>query len=359
MLKQFQKYLLPILWPFSWIYGGIMCLRTYFYEMGWFKRSATPVFSVGVGNITVGGTGKTPFVEFLIQGMFKQRSIATLSRGYGRKTKGFRVVQEGETAETVGDEPWQIYQKFKSHIHCYVGENRVDAVQQIVKVNPRIQTILLDDAFQHQAIQLDYSIVLCDYHQPFYKDYPFPAGRLREGRSAVQRAHVVVVTKCPSSISQEEQQQMMHQIQRYAKREIPVYFTSIVYREPVSIHVSSSKEIHHWLLVTGIANPRPLNTYLRSQNNLWNHLEFSDHEPFEEAHCKRIIEEYQKANHHHLGVLLTEKDYYRLSEANLLALSSIPLYYIPIRFYFISKEEEFYKSMDKAYQKKRELLNNA
>ncbi|WP_332367845.1 tetraacyldisaccharide 4'-kinase [Spirosoma telluris] len=190
-----------LLLPLSGLYGLVLDVRNWLYDSYLLKSIRPSVYSIGVGNLTVGGTGKTPMIEFLIKRYAflvtnRLAETATLSRGYGRLTRGFRNANDTDTAETIGDEPLQLYRKFGTHVRVCVGERRADAIQKIQEIHPETKRILLDDAFQHRAVRPHLNILLMDYNRPFYDDYPFPAGRLRERRKGANRADVVVVTKC-------------------------------------------------------------------------------------------------------------------------------------------------------------------
>ena len=264
--KHFIKGVLTvILYPFSVLYGSIISIILFLYEKGIYTQSATPIFSIGIGNITVGGTGKTPHVEFLISKFRERYRIATLSRGYGRKTKGFLAVNNKLGPNEVGDEPWQFFLKFGSAIKVNVGEKRVEASQQIHTLFPEVDLLLMDDVFQHHAVRADFSILLCDYTNPFFNDFPFPAGRLREFRSGAKRADVIIVSKCPAFLSATEQKDFRTSLHKYAP-EVAVFFSTFIYGSYTPVFQSSISIIPtQWLLVTGIANPKPLQKHLQEQ----------------------------------------------------------------------------------------------
>jgi tetraacyldisaccharide 4'-kinase len=190
-----------LLLPVAWLYEGITRLRNWLYDKGYKKSTSFPLPVISVGNLTVGGTGKTPHVEYLVRLLKDQRQLVTLSRGYGRQTKGFLIADEQANAATIGDEPMQFYQKFGHQIKVAVGEKRVPAIEQILRLYPKTEIILLDDAFQHRAVRPCFSILLSDYHRPFYTDFVLPAGRLRESRKGAGRADAVIFSKCPQNLS--------------------------------------------------------------------------------------------------------------------------------------------------------------
>lgn len=341
-----QKTLFYFLYPFSLLYGYILKTRAFLYKKGIFKVQSTSIFSIGIGNITVGGTGKTPHIEYFINEYGAYLKIATLSRGYGRKTKGFLTIDSSMSPEKAGDEPWQFFLKFGKQISVHVGEKRAPAAHQIHRLYPKTDLILMDDVFQHQAVKPDFSILLCDYTRPFFKDFPFPAGRLREFRSGAQRADSIIVSKCPSLITEEERAFFVHQLTRYAK-DVPVAFSAVTYGETVPIFKTALKPTS-WLLVTGIARPQPLIDHLTSQNALLGHMQYPDHHDFSEAQSMDVMNAYLKLKNPNAGVLITEKDYARLSSATKELWKGLPLFYIPISVKFIEGEELLLQNIKRA-----------
>ena len=326
-----------IFYPLVIIYSTVVEIRLFFYKIGLFKISSTPIFSIGIGNITVGGTGKTPHVEYFIRKYTETHKIATLSRGYGRKTKGFLAVDASMSSEKVGDEPWQFFLKFGQQIKVNVGEKRVLAAQKIHRLYPQINLLLMDDVFQHLAVKADFSILLCDYTRPFFQDFPFPAGKLRELRKGAQRADSIIVSKCPVGITKEERTFYTHEIERYAKN-IPIAFSMFTYGEVIPVFNISLKPTK-WLLITGIARPKPLLDHLKSQNALLKHIQYPDHHDFSAAESLDVLQAYQKIGDLQAGVLITEKDYARLNPLTKELWKELPLFYIPIQVEFIEGEE--------------------
>ena len=243
------------------------------------KQRVTPaVQTICVGNLTVGGTGKTPMIEFLIErsiaaGLTSPYQTVTLSRGYGRQTRGCRVANAADTAATIGDEPLQLFRKYGHRVRVTVGERRADAIRLIETRYPDVELILLDDAFQHRAVQAHVTLLLSDYNRPFYRDFPLPAGRLRETRYGAARADAVVVTKCPADLPVADQQRISHEIRRYARPDGPVFFATLRYNPPVAFAPAPN---HHGpartvpdrvVLVSGLAN-RPLVDQQRSRQQV-------------------------------------------------------------------------------------------
>lgn len=342
-----MKFVLVIVfYPLVAIYGCFVEIRLLLYKIGLFKVSKTPIFSIGVGNITVGGTGKTPHVEYLIRKYKATHQLATLSRGYGRKTKGFLAVDSSMNAEKVGDEPWQFFMKFSQEVKVNVGEKRAPAAQKIHARYPKVDWLIMDDVFQHLAVKPNFSILLCDYTRPFFQDYPFPVGRLREFRKGAQRADTIIVSKCPADMSKEERTFFTHQLNRYAKG-IPVAFSQFTYGEIIPVFDTVSTP-SHWFLVTGIARPQPLIEYLQSQQCFLGHAQYPDHHDFSETESHDVVQAYKKLGDPAAGLLITEKDYARLSPMTKEVWKELPVFYIRIEVEFIEGEELLLQNIQRA-----------
>jgi tetraacyldisaccharide 4'-kinase len=327
-----------LLFPFSWLYYLITQIRNYLYDRG-LKPSVKFDFPViCVGNLTVGGTGKTPLIEHLIRLLQNRYKVATLSRGYGRTTKGIRIAGPSENAATIGDEPFQFYTKFGRRITVAVGEERALAIPTILQEHSDTQIILLDDGFQHRRVSPGFSILLTDYHRPFYNDFLLPSGRLRESRWSAERADVIVVTKCPAQISEEKMIEIERSIRNYAKR--PVFFTNIRYGNPTPFNNTSASPTKQVVLVTGIGNSKPLETYARENYTLVKHLAFNDHHTYTEADIKTLLN--LKNNHPQASFLTTEKDKVKLDVPQFHnMLNEFPLFYLPIEIDFIKAGKDF------------------
>lgn len=342
--------LIIILYPFSALYGSILAIRNFLFDNGLFIEQKTTVPSIGLGNITVGGTGKTPHIEYLIRHFEQHKKIATLSRGYGRKTKGFFAIDGSMNSDQAGDEPWQFFLKFGQKVKVNVGEKRAPAAEEIHRLYPEVDLLLMDDVFQHRAVRPDFSILLCDYTRPFFKDYPFPAGRLREFRSGARRADSIIVSKCPVDISKEERISFIHQLKSYAPG-VPVSFSTFSYGQVIPVFDSSVTPTR-WLLVTGIARPQLLVSYLKSQQALIEHIQYADHHEFSAAESRDVVNVYQKLMDKDTGILITEKDYARLNPLTKELWKEIPLFYIPIAVEFIEGEELLLQNIQRALDRK-------
>ncbi len=306
-------YLRLLLSPLAIIYGSITSVRNFLYDLNILKSTSFDIPVINVGNLSVGGTGKTPQIEYLIRLLQQEYKIAVISRGYKRKTKGFIVAYHNATPENIGDEPYQIYRKFK-HVIVAVGENRVNAIRKVLdKFSPGV--ILLDDAFQHRRVNAGLNLLLTPYATPFYKDFILPAGHLREARDNAQRADIVLVTKSPNQLTDEQKTAIKKAIKKYTKA--PVFFSSIAYDDQIYSQdtVLELKDLtgYQILLITGIANPQPLYSFLSEKNLNFDSLKFGDHHHFSEADIQKIKQKFKGLKASKRIILTTEKDYVRLS----------------------------------------------
>ncbi|WP_317128544.1 tetraacyldisaccharide 4'-kinase [Tamlana fucoidanivorans] len=305
--------------PFVPIYFLVTWLRNTLYDFGWKPSKSYSVPVVCVGNLSVGGTGKTPMIEYLIRLLKHEYKIATLSRGYKRKTKGFQLADETCTVASIGDEPFQFYNKFKSDVLVAVDANRQNGIEQLQEHDPDV--ILLDDAFQHRKVKAGLNILLTTYNAPYFKDILLPTGNLREPRSGAKRAQIIVVTKCPHDLNTLEKKRIIEQIKPEAHQ--AVFFSSIAYAEQIC-SVSESMALHDlksgFTLVTGIANPTSLIEFLKAKQFNFDHLNFQDHHEFSEVDIV-LLEQKEM-------ILTTEKDFMRLKQYETL---KDKLYYLPIQ----------------------------
>ena len=332
---------MKFLFPLAWIYGGVMAVRNWMFDNGLLSQTHFDLPIIAVGNLAVGGTGKTPHTEYILRWLTSQgRRCAMLSRGYGRKTKGFYEVQGRQPQET-GDEPWQVQRKFPEVRVC-VCEKRVEGIRRMLSTGAVPEVVVLDDAFQHRYVQPGLSILLTDYSRPYYSDYVMPAGRLREFRKGARRAQVILVTKCPETLSDKEQKEMVHRIKPLPNQE--VFFTRFVYGDlyPFSDTAEESAMLSNStaLLLCGIARPENLICYLQPQCKLLEVAEFTDHHNF----TKEEIEQLAERAVHFDRVITTEKDAARLSGYSLPQQLSERLWVQPIEVQFLNNE---YKKFNK------------
>ncbi len=328
-----MNLLRKILFPFVIIYGVITSLRNFLYDTGVFKSYSFNLPVIVVGNLSVGGTGKTPQIEYLIRLLSKKYKIATLSRGYKRKSKGFILADANVNASIIGDEPFQFYSKFPN-IQVAVDDNRKNGIEQLLSQTSKPEVILLDDAFQHRKVKAGFYILLTSYNELYSDDFQLPTGNLRENKSGAKRANVILVTKCPSDLSNDEQLKIRKKLAILDTQEL--YFTTIaydefVYSENEKYKVSEVRNVDK-LLLAGIAKPQSFFAHL--QNNNAECLTFSDHHHFSE---KDILEIKSKANNK--IIITTEKDYARLKGS----ISKEQLFYLPIQSKFLTEGENFDK----------------
>jgi tetraacyldisaccharide 4'-kinase len=336
-------FLKIMLLPISVIYGFITWVRNILYNIGVWQVHTSPLQTIGVGNITIGGTGKTPMVEFLVHHFAKQKNIAVLSRGYGRKTRGFIQVNHQSSANDVGDEPLQIFNKWKGTIPVFVCEDRVAGISKIKENTPHIDLVILDDIFQHRAVKPKINILLCDFHRPFYKDWILPTGLLRETRWSAKRADLVVVTKCPPLLSEHNKIKIRKEMRKYLKSSAPIFFSYIKYSTPVSFEkneqIPKDKNI---FLVTGIANPDPLTQYIQSSYTITGHLAYNDHRNYTTADIKHIVKRINIQENPNTVLLTTEKDFVKLNNPEFVSLfDKIPLYYISVEASILESQPDF------------------
>ncbi|MEL0457451.1 tetraacyldisaccharide 4'-kinase [Flavobacteriaceae bacterium SZ-1-7] len=314
------KILRYILFPVVPIYYLVTWLRNKLYDLGIKKSVSFDMPLICVGNLSVGGTGKTPMIEYLVNLLKDDHKLATLSRGYKRKTKDFQLANETSKVETLGDEPFQFYNKFKDDILVAVDADRRNGIENLRALENAPNIVLLDDAFQHRKVKAGFNILLTTYNKPYFKDFVLPTGDLREPRSGVKRADVIVVTKCPRILSESDKKTIVNHINPESYQHL--FFSSIGYSEIVISDDKTLKleKLNHFTLVTGIANAAPLVKFLRSKNLDFEHLNFKDHHNFTHGD----IEELNKKD----LILTTEKDYMRLKQYNSLKAK---LFYLPIK----------------------------
>ncbi|HYG38849.1 MAG TPA: tetraacyldisaccharide 4'-kinase [Cytophagales bacterium] len=329
-----------LLYPFAILYGLATSFRNYLYRAGYKKSAHFDTVVISVGNLTVGGTGKTPHVEYLIRLLKDRFKIATLSRGYGRKTKGFIWADDRSTAETIGDEPMQFYYKFKNEVKVTVGEKRILAIPTILKES-ETEVILLDDAYQHRKVERNLDILISDYNHPFYNDFILPAGRLRESRRGAKRADIVVISKCPPELQIGEKQEIKRSVDRYTKSSAPVFFTSIKYGAPVPVYNKMAFE-GKILAVSGIARSELFETYVKGNYNFFNHLKFKDHHHYTQDDINSVIQEFNRIKEPQKSILITEKDMVKWQAFSInKILKDYPVFYLPIEVEFLEGKGMF------------------
>ena len=304
-----------------------MSIRNFLYDKGVFKSYSFNVPIIVVGNLSVGGTGKTPQTEYLIKLLSKEFKVAVLSRGYRRKTKGYILANSSSTADTIGDEPFQIFQKFPQ-IDLAVDSDRRNGIENLIKQN-KPDVIILDDAFQHRRVKAGFYILLTAFDDLYYNDLVLPAGNLRESKKGAERADVIIVTKCPNNLSDIAQ----NNIKKKIGINRPIYFSKIGYADSVTGREGEISTIEikktEKLLLAGIAKPKPFFEYLQTGKDV--EMKFKDHHHFTDEEIERI----QTLANNKI-IVTTEKDYVRLKDKEINKL-----YYLPMESKFVLKGDDF------------------
>lgn len=330
-----MNLLRKILFPFAVLYGFITGIRNYLFDKGVLKSYSFDLPVIAVGNLSVGGTGKTPQIECLIRLLSGQYKVATLSRGYKRQSEGFVLANESSDALQLGDEPFQFYQKFKN-IQVAVDANRKNGIEQLLSSSIKPDVILLDDAFQHRKVKAGLYIMLTSYGDLYCNDFMLPTGNLRESRSGAQRANIVIVTKCPQNLSAGAQNVIKNDLKLSPNQSL--FFTFIEYDEVVysdkKIIKADEVKVMDKVLLAGIAKPESFFAHLKQENDEC--LAYPDHHHFSESELQEIK---KKANGR--IIVTTEKDYVRLKGSIL----SGQLYYLPIKSSFLSDGDSFDKNI--------------
>lgn len=335
-----------LLWPAAIIYGTVVALRNMLYDRGLLKSHAFPLPVICVGNITAGGTGKTPHVTFLAGKLSEMMEVAVLSRGYLRESRGFRQVTPDSTVSLAGDEPLQMARSLK-RARVFVDRDRANGIREIMSITPAAEAVILDDGFQHRAVKAGLNILLTSYNRLLTRDRILPLGMLREKRHGMKRADIIIVTKTPKNITAEEADSIRKEINPGPRQSL--FFTCLSYRKPVPLFNAVQRDITREtaiLLVTGIAEPGPLLSYLRELSAGVTHLPFADHHRFTESDVRRITGAFELLTAKEKLIVTTEKDGVRLKEiTNIADRVRESMYYIPVEVEFIKDEELFMKKI--------------
>ena len=319
-----------LLFPFSILYGSVMHVRNKFYDRGLLSSKEFELPVIAVGNLSMGGTGKSPMVEYLVNILKQEHKVATLSRGYKRKSSGYILLNGQETATEVGDEPLQFKGKFRD-VLVAVDEDRSNGIEKLLEETPPPDVVILDDAFQHRKVKAGFYILLTSYTSLYRNDMVLPAGNLREPASGAKRANIIVVTKCPEDLSASDREEIKRKLRPQEGQE--VYFSSIAYSNEVfsrnrTVELRALQK-EPFTLVTGIAKPQALVDYLERQGLSFTHKAFSDHHNFTEEEIKAL--------QHEELILTTEKDYMRLKNE----ISREKIFYLPIKTQFLDRGADF------------------
>ena len=333
-LRSFRIFLLPI----SLLYWLVIGCRNWLFDKQFLRTATFGMPLITVGNLAIGGTGKSPLIEYLVALLHKQYKVAALSRGYRRRTRGYALVSSVSTALEVGDEPLALFRKFPE-VPVAVGEERLLAIPELLHDHPETQVILLDDAFQHRSIQAGFSLLLTDYSNLFTRDFYLPTGDLRDLKSRYRAASALVVTKCPSDLSEAKQRSIISELDPVSGQ--PVFFTSLEYGIPYHL---TEKQLYSFtgkeevLLVTGISNPRPLKQYIEDRSATYHQLTYRDHHIFSIEDFNDIRREFEKLPAENKIIITTEKDAVRLEKFNA-EIRSLPWYVLPVEHRFLFEDK--------------------
>lgn len=357
-----KELLRIVLWPFSLVYGFITWLRNFLYDTHVLKPVAfEEIKTICIGNLCAGGAGKTPHTEYILRLLGDQFETAALSRGYGRKTTGYYEVTEGSIPEDGGDEPLQIKRKFPGTTVA-VNENRVKGVRKLMEQRSALDVVVLDDAFQHRKIKCGLTILLTEYDNPYYQDVLLPAGRLRENIKGYLRADIIVVTKTPEYANAIDLKGVMKEINPRPYQSM--FFSYLKYGNLYNINnreevINAPQKLFRYkvLLITGIANPHTILTYVKEYSEEVVHKKYADHHNFTPADITEILSLYKNMETDYTIIITTEKDAMRLNSYSA-QLKDLPIFVLPIEVDFKGKAEEFnekilsYVNRNKIYHRK-------
>ncbi|WP_255046962.1 tetraacyldisaccharide 4'-kinase [Lacihabitans sp. CS3-21] len=330
---QFLKYLL---FPFSLIYKGITSLRNLLFELKVLRTFEPNIATIGVGNLTVGGTGKTPIIDYLIS-IFPKNKIGIISRGYGRKTQGFLQINSKSTSKDVGDEPFMLYSK-NIDTSFFVSEDRVEGFKKALLIQPNLDIILFDDVFQHRYLKPKINILLSDYSRPFFEDFLLPTGLLRESKSGAKRADIIIVTKCPSHISEIERRLLTDKIKKFTKKDTPIYFAVFQSLPPSNIENAILTKNSKIVLISGLANNLGFKAGIEQNFEIDKHFKYKDHHEFTKEEITEILSLFPKSN-----FVCTAKDFVKIKP--LLYPEFLPSFYISEQKISIINEIELKKEI--------------
>jgi len=345
-----------LLYPFSLLYRLVVDIRNFLFDVEVFHSKEFEIPIISIGNITVGGTGKTPHVLYLVNFLKDKYQLATLSRGYKRKTKGFLNATEHSTSLEIGDEP-KLIKQTHAKIKVAVDANRVNGINKLLSQSEELELILLDDAYQHRWVKAGLSILLVDYNRPLKDDSYLPYGNLRENASQKKRANIVIVTKTPENIKPMEQRVMLENLKLFAYQSL--FFTRMKYQNLINVfdrsielNIEMLNENNSLLVVTGIAQADDMISYLKQTKANIKHLKFSDHHNFKNGDIETILHNFRKLNSENKFIITTEKDAMRLNEFSQFD-DEIKryFYFLPIKVAFLNNQENEFQSLILEYLK--------
>lgn len=342
-----MRFFQLLAYPLSALYGFLLLLRNKLYDWGFFTIHEFPVSVIAVGNLAVGGTGKTPHTEYLVQLLSPHCKIAILSRGYKRFSRGFQLVDEHATVYQVGDEPLQFKRKFPE-ILVAVDEKRARGIRKLMELHPDLSVVLLDDAYQHRSVKPEINILLTDYSKLYLEDFVLPTGNLREFASGSKRADIIIVTKTPKVLSPIDRRRIKVDINQDSHQRL--FFSHIVYGENTpltkmakAMSLAEVQSASCALLITGIARPEQLMFHLRRFHREIIHAEYPDHHVFSKYDIERIRKQFDDIFSGNKIIITTEKDSMRLMLPDIFPLiQDLPVFYMPISVQFHDRDgQEF------------------
>lgn len=342
-----MSWLRIFLLPFAFLYGFGVWVRNLLFDLGVLPSEEFPIPVISVGNLSAGGAGKTPHVEYLVSLLKEEYTIAVLSRGYKRKTKGYRLAVPGSTVKDIGDEPLQMHKKFPD-IFVAVHEKRCQGIKTLMQDHPEINLIILDDAFQHRYVKPGLNLLLTGYFNPFFNNFLLPVGNLREAKFRARRADAVIVTKTPSVFSPLDRRYFLQKLRRFRLKKI--FFSKLSYQKMVPLTAETPKNppgnIKTIFLLTGIARSEALEEHLKTKcDKLYVH-KYCDHHRFTAGNLQKLQNHFNKTISYAKVVITTEKDAMRLLDPILREyLNGIPVYYLPVQVVFQDSDKKKFDRM--------------
>ncbi len=346
-----------LLFPFAILYGAGVRFRNELYDRRFLRSASFGLPLISVGNLAVGGTGKSPFIQYLVRLIGESDSLAVLSRGYKRRTSGYRLAQPDSTATEIGDEALLLHQRFPA-ISVAVSEKRILAIPQLLQDRPQTNCILLDDAFQHRSIAPGFQILLTDYNNLFTRDYFLPTGDLRDERRSYRRADVLIVTKCPVDLTEIQAASIRRELNPLSNQQ--VFFTAMVMEKPYHWHrpqETRSVDQQEVLLVTGIANPTPLKKWMEQAASSYHFMPYGDHHLFNINDIREIRDQYRKLNNPAALILTTTKDAVRLLPF-AQEMQDLPLYITDYHHRFLFDQEPAFQKLISQYLAANKMMIN-
>ena len=344
-----------ILFPFSLLYGLVVKIRNFLYDKNWLKSEKVEIPAICIGNLTVGGTGKTPHTELVLSILQNDWKTAMLSRGYKRKTKGFRLAKELSDASEIGDEPFQIHRKFPKTLVA-VDEKRVRGANELLRICPDLDVIVLDDAFQHRQIASGLSILLTDYSRLYTRDFYLPSGRLRESKRGSKRADVIIVTKCPENISEAEMLAIQSEINPQENQTL--FFSTYEYKKLKPVFPEKNEKTIEpnadfgILILVGIVSPQAILEYLKQYTTQIESLFFPDHHNFAKKDLALLQKKFNTLNTKEKLIVVTEKDAARLLSIDYPNELKSKTFALPIEVKILDKNEEIFTQKIQDYVRK-------